>query len=50
MANDITEIDNGAAIDTGYGFIDSKGIEVCSDSELQEVCVCAGQSEIYKAI
>lgn len=30
-------LDNGEFVDTGYGFISNKGIEVCSDSELREV-------------
>lgn len=28
---------NDETVDTGYGFINSKGIEVCTDSELEEV-------------
>ena len=32
-----TEIDNDEVVDTGYGFVDSKGIEVCTDNELEEV-------------
>jgi hypothetical protein len=27
---------DGEIIDTGYGFTDSKGIEVCSDRDLDE--------------
>lgn len=30
-------IDNGEIIDTGYGFMTSNGIEVCSDRELSEI-------------
>lgn len=33
----VIEIDSGEIMDTGYGFIDSKGIEVCTDNELEEV-------------
>ena len=29
-------LDNGEVVDTGYGFVNNKGIEVCSDSELVE--------------
>lgn len=32
-----SELLNGEIIDTGYGFISNKGIEVCSDSELDEL-------------
>ena len=28
-------LDDGDVIDTGYGFMSNKGIEVCSDSELE---------------
>lgn len=28
---------DGEIIDTSYGFVDSKGIEVCSDRELDEI-------------
>ena len=28
-------LDNGEFMDTGYGFINNNGIEVCSDSELE---------------
>ena len=34
---DYSILDNGENIDTGYGFIDNHGIEVCSDSELYEL-------------
>ena len=29
-------LDNGEIIDTGYGYTNNKGIEVCSDRELDE--------------
>lgn len=32
-----SELLNGEIIDTGYGFIDNNGIEVCSDNELDEL-------------
>lgn len=28
---------DGEIVDTGYGFVDDKGIEVCTDNELEEV-------------
>ena len=28
-------LDDGEIVDTGYGFINNNGIEVCSDSELE---------------
>lgn len=28
---------DGEIIDSGYGFVNNKGIEVCSDSELDEL-------------
>ena len=34
---DYSVLDNGEIIDSGYGFIDNRGIEVCSDSELYEL-------------
>ena len=34
---DYSYLDNGEFVDVGYGFIDNKGIEVCSDSELYEL-------------
>ena len=33
---DYSVLDNGEIIDTGYGFVDNRGIEVCSDRELDE--------------
>ena len=30
-------LDNGEIIDTSYGFINNKGIEVCSDDELDDI-------------
>ena len=33
---EIEFLNNGEFIDTGYGFMSNKGIEVCSDSELDE--------------
>ena len=37
MNMNIEFVDNGEIIDTGYGFMTSNGIEVCSDRELYEV-------------
>ena len=34
---DYSTLDYGEIIDSGYGFIDNRGIEVCSDSELDEL-------------
>lgn len=34
---DYSQFDIGEIIDTGYGFVNDKGIEVCSDSELDEL-------------
>lgn len=34
---DYSILDDGEIIDSGYGFINNKGIEVCSDSELDEI-------------
>lgn len=34
---DYSTLNNGEIIDTSYGFINNKGIEVCSDSELDEL-------------
>lgn len=30
-------LDDGEIIDTSYGFINNKGIEVCSDDELDDM-------------
>ena len=34
---DYSVLDNGEIIDSGYGFIDNRGFEVCSDSELDDM-------------
>ena len=34
---DYSYLDGGEIIDTSYGFINNKGIEVCSDSELDDM-------------
>ena len=34
---DYSQLDNGEIIDSGYGFINNNGIEVCSDRELHEL-------------
>lgn len=34
---DYTQLNIGEIVDTGYGFINKDGIEVCSDSELNEL-------------
>lgn len=34
---DYSVLDNDEIIDSGYGFIDNRGIEVCSDRELYEL-------------
>lgn len=34
---DYSLLDDGEIIDNVYAFIDNKGIEVCSDSELYEL-------------
>lgn len=34
---DYSVLDNGEIVDSGYGFIDNNGIEVCSDNELYEL-------------
>lgn len=34
---DYTQLNIGEIVDTGYGFINNDGIEVCSDSELKEL-------------
>ena len=34
---DYSVLDNDEFVDTGYGFINEKGIEVCSDNELYEL-------------
>ena len=34
---DYSFLNNGEIVDSGYGFISNKGIEVCSDSELYEL-------------
>ena len=34
---DYSVLANGEIIDSGYGFIDNHGIEVCSDGELSEL-------------
>lgn len=34
---DYSKLDDGEIIDTGYGFINNKGIEVCSDNELDDM-------------
>lgn len=34
---DYQYLDNGEIVVTDYGFITNKGIEVCSDSELEEL-------------
>ena len=34
---DYSQLDYGEIVDTGYGFINDSGIEVCSDSELNEL-------------
>ena len=34
-------LDDGEFIDTGYGFMSNNGVEVCSDSELDD-CYCEG--------
>ena len=34
---DYSFLDDGMFVDTGYGYISNKGIEVCSDSELDEL-------------
>ena len=34
---DFTQFDIGEVVDSGYGFVNEKGIEVCSDSELYEL-------------
>ena len=34
---DYLNLDDGEIIDTGYGFINNKGIEVCSDNELDDM-------------
>ena len=30
-------LDDGEIVDTSYGFVNNKGIEVCSDSELDDM-------------
>ena len=32
-----SELDNDEIVDSGYGFVDNRGIEVCSDRELYEL-------------
>lgn len=34
---DYSFLDNGELVATNYGFVNNKGIEVCSDSELDEL-------------
>lgn len=34
---DFEFLDDGEFIDTGYGFVDNNGIEVCSDNELDDM-------------
>ena len=34
---DCSVFNNGEIIDSSYGFIDNRGIEVCSDRELSEL-------------
>ena len=34
---DYSVLDNGEIVDSGYGFTNHKGVEVCSDSELDEI-------------
>jgi hypothetical protein len=34
---DYSVLDNDEIIDSGYGFVDNRGIEVCSDRELYEL-------------
>ena len=34
---DYSMLNNGEIIDDGYAFIDNRGIEVCSDSELYDL-------------
>ena len=34
---DYSELDNDEIVDNGYGFVDNRGIEVCSDRELYEI-------------
>lgn len=34
---DYSVLNNGEIIDSGYGFVNNKGIEVCSDDELDEI-------------
>ena len=32
-----SNLDDGMFVDSGYGYISNKGIEVCSDSDLDEL-------------
>lgn len=34
---DYSVLNDGEIIDNGYGFVNNRGIEVCSDSELYEL-------------
>lgn len=34
---DYSVLNDGEIIDDGYAFVDNRGIEVCSDSELYEL-------------
>ena len=34
---DYLNLNDGEIIDNGYAFVDNRGIEVCSDSELYEL-------------
>ena len=34
---DYSVLDNGEIVDSGYGFVSNKGVEVCSDDELDEI-------------
>lgn len=34
---DYSKLNDGEIIDNGYAFVDNRGIEVCSDSELYEL-------------
>ena len=34
---DYLNLNDGEIIDNGYGFVDNRGIEVCSDNELYEL-------------
>lgn len=34
---DSSVLNDGEIIDSGYGFVDNRGVEVCSDSDLYEL-------------